>query len=55
MLCGFGMLKMRTKVGLMRKTEEREGLSHLVGPMGSKVSTELPLESIFYFLKIGPK
>ena len=25
------------------------------GTHGSKVSTELPLESIFYFLKIGPK
>ena len=55
MLCGFGMLKMRTKVGLMRKREEREGLSHLVGPTSSKVSTELPLESIFYFFKIGLK
>ena len=55
MLCGFDVLKMRTKASLMRRREEREGLSHLVGPTSLKVSTELPLENIFCCLKIGPK
>ena len=54
-LCGFGVLKMRAMTGLMRRKEEREGLSHQVGPTGLKVFTVLPLESVVCCLKIGPR
>ena len=37
------------------KREEREGLSHQVGPTNLKVFTVLPLESIVCCSKIGPR
>ena len=55
MLCRFDVLKMRAKAGLMRRREEREGLSHQMGPTGFESIYGAATRSVVCCLKIGPR
>ena len=49
------MLKMRAEAGLMRRREEREGLSHQMGPTGFESIYGAATRSVVCCLKIGPR